>query len=255
MQPSGMIEHDEPGTDRTGRASRWSRVRPGRSLMLFPATVAAGWALLIGVFALASQRFGPEEDQGTWGDVVGAVVGNFVMAFVLALVVSTIVRVAGVRQTGATPHPVDWSPPTQPGASRHAPTMQSPHRQMMRRVAVGGVLGGLPGLLIAVVPLLLHEFGFISSDQSQIGFVGVPLLIIGTLVGILTAASDSGCSGTVMLGAVAGFFVAVLINAGLSAVGATLGPSFLFLTPLGMIAGALLGIYLCRRHIEQDHTP
>ena len=58
-----------------------------------------------------------------------------------------------------------------------------------------------------------------------------------------------------MLGAVAGFFVAVLINAGLSAVGATLGPSFLFLTPLGMIAGALLGTYLCRRHIEQDHTP
>lgn len=135
MQPSGMIEHDEPGTDQTGRASRWSRIRPSRSLMLFPATVAAGWALLIGVFALASQLFGPEEDQGTWAGVVGAVVGNFVMAFVLALVVSTIVRVAGVRQTSATPHPV------------------------------------------------------------------------------------------------------------------------LFLTPLGMIAGALLGTYLCRRHIEQDHTP
>ena len=159
MQPSGMIEHDEPGTDQTGRASRWSRVRPGRSLMLFPATVAAGCALLIGVVGLASQLFGSEEDRGTWAHVVGAVVGNFVMAFVLALVVSTIVRVAGVRQTNATPHPVDLSPPPPPGASQHAPTMQSPHRQMMRRVAVGGVLGGLPGLLMAVVPLCCTNLG------------------------------------------------------------------------------------------------
>ena len=161
MQPPGMIKHDEPGTDRTGRASRWTQMRP---------------------------------------------------------------------------------------------VTHRPHTPMMRRVALGGVLGGLPGLLIAVVPLLLHEFGVISSDQSQIGFVGVPLLIIGTLVGTLTAASDSGCTGTVMLGAVAGFVVAVLINAGLSVVGAMLGPIFLFLTPLGMIAGALLGTYLCERHIERSYT-
>lgn len=125
----------------------------------------------------------------------------------------------------------------------------------MRRVAIGGVLGGLPGLLIALVPLLLHGFGVISSDQSQIGFVGVPLLIIGTLVGTLTAASDSGCTGTVLLGAVAGFVAAILISTGLSAVGATLGPIFLFLTPLCMIAGALLGTYLCGRPIEHNHTP
>jgi len=254
MQPPGMIEHDEPGTDQTGRASRWTQMRPGRSLLLFPAIVAAGWALLIGVFASASQLFGPEEDQGSWSEVLGAVVGNFVMAFVLALVVSAIVRVAGVREASGSPPPVDWGPPTPSGASRPAPTTHRPHKPMMRRVALGGVLGGLPGLLIAVVPLLLHEFGVISSDQSQVGFVGVPLLIIGMLVGTFTAASGSGCTGTVMLGAVAGFVVAVLINAGLSAVGAMLGPIFLFLTPLGMIAGALLGTYLCERHIERSYT-
>ena len=115
MQPPGMIKHDESGTGQTSRASRWGRIRPGRSLLLFPAIVAAGWALLIGVFASASQLFGPEEDRGTWGEVVGAVVGNFVMVFVLALVVSAIVRVAGNRGTSATPQPVDWSPPTPPG--------------------------------------------------------------------------------------------------------------------------------------------
>ena len=111
MQPPGMIEHDEPGTDQTGRASRWTQMRPGRSLLLFPAIVAAGWALLIGVFASASQLFGPEEDQGSWSEVLGAVVGNFVMAFVLALVVSAIVRVAGVREASGSPPPVDWGPP------------------------------------------------------------------------------------------------------------------------------------------------
>ena len=126
--------------------------------------MAAGWALLVGVFASVSQLFGPEEDRGTWGDVVGAVVGNFVTVFVLALVVSAIVRVAGVSEPAPTPHP--------------------PHARMMRRFAIGGVLGGLPGWLIALVPLLLHGFGVISSDQSQIG-----------LVGTLTAASDSGRTG------------------------------------------------------------
>lgn len=255
MQPPRMTEHGEPGTDPMGRASRWTPMRPGRSLLRFPAIVAAGWALLIGVSASASQLIGPEEDRGTWSEVLGAVVGNFAMAFVLALVVSAIVRVAGAREAGAGPEPADQSPPTPSGRRRPAPTTHDPLRLTMRRLAIGGVRGGLPGLLIALVPLLLHELGVISSDQSQIGFVGVPLLIIGVLVGILTAASGSGCTGAVILGVVAGFFVAVLINAGLSAIGESLGPTFLLMTPLGMVTGALLGSYVCGRRIEQGHTP
>lgn len=39
----------------------------------------------------------------------------------------------------------------------------------MRRVAFGGMIGGLPGMLIALVPLLLYQFDVISSDSSQIG--------------------------------------------------------------------------------------
>ena len=254
MQPPGMTERDERGTGRTSRATRWSRVRPGRSFLLFPTVVAAGWSLLIGVFASVSQLFGPEVDRGTWGDVIGAVAGNFVMVFMLALLVSAIIRVAGVRETSATPQPADWSPPTLPGNSRPASTPQPPHRPMMRRVVIGGVLGGLPGLLIALVPLLLAGLGAISSDQSQIGFVGVPLLIIGMLTGTLTAASDSGCTVAVLLGMVAGFVVAVLIGTGLGAVSAGSGPILLLLLPAGMIAGALLGSYLCGRHFEQNHT-
>ena len=265
MQPPGMTENDERGTVRTRRASRWSRVRPGRSLLMFPAVVAAGWVVLVGVLASASQLVGPEEDRGTWGGVIGAVIGNFVIAFVLALVVSAMVRLAGVSETGATPRPVDRRPPTPPGGSQPATAPHPPDGQMMRRVAIGGVLGGLPGLLIALVPLLLHGFGFISSDQSQIGFVGVPLLIIGTIVGTLTAASDSRCRGAALLGVGAGFVVGVLVNAGLGAARAGTGAIFLFLVPLGMIVGALLGTYLCARHTgvavpdagrpRNDHSP
>ena len=234
MQPPGMTEYDEHGTVQSGRTPRWSRVRPGRSFILFPTVVAGGWALLVGVFASISQLFGPQEDRGTWGDVIGAMLGNFVMVFVLAVVVSVIVRVARISETGTTPQPS--------------------HARMMRRVAIGGVVGGLPGLLIALVPLLLAGFGVISGDQSQIGFVGVPLLIIGILVGTLTAASDSGCTLRVLVGVVAGFVVAVLIGAGLGAVGAGTGAIFLFLMPPGMIVGAVLGTYLCGRHIEPDHS-
>ena len=178
-------------------------------------------------------------------------VGNFVMVFVLAFVVSAIVRVAGVGETSGTPRPVDGSPPTPPGTRGPAPTPHPPHGPMMRRVAVGGVLGGLPGLLIALVLSLLHGFGVISSDQSQIGFVGIPLLIIGTLVGTLTAASDTGCTGAVLLGLGAGFVVGGLIEAGLGAVGLGTDATLLFLMPLGMIAGAVLGIHFCGRRIEQ----
>ena len=52
----------------------------------------------------------------------------------------------------------------------------------MRRVVLGGVIGGLPGMLIALVPLVMHDVGLITSDQSQIGFIGVPLLFIGCLL-------------------------------------------------------------------------
>lgn len=47
----------------------------------------------------------------------------------------------------------------------------------------------------------------ISSDASQIGFVGIPLLFIGVIVGLLIGASKTDYSGRVMLGALAGFFV------------------------------------------------
>lgn len=133
-------------------------------------------------------------------------------------------------------------------------TSGSARHDAMRRIAIGGVLGAVPGLLFALVPLWLHGFGVISADESQIGFAGVPLLIIGTLIGILSGAAGAGSMAAVVLGIVAGFIAGVAagvqINAGLQAVGLGLPGISLFLAPLGMIGGAVLAAYLWGRHVD-----
>ncbi len=226
--------------------SRESRIPPGRRLVLFPAVAAGAWTLLVAVTATAGQLFGPEEDRGGWGDVVGAVVGNFVAAFIFAVAATAIVHFAVGRRARTNRQPNGVTPSTPPNADRTVPPEQP--TSAIRRVALGGVLGGLPGMLIVVVPMLLHRFGVISADQSQIGFVGVPLLVIGTFAGVSVAATDTGRAGRVMLGAAAGFVaglaLGLLADVLLLAIGAGPPATWLLLTPVGMIAGALLALRL-----------
>ena len=116
--------------------------------------------------------------------------------------------------------------------------------QTIRRVATGGGLGALPGLLIAVVPPLLHDIAVVSSDQAQIGFVGVPLLIIGTFAGTAIAAADRGCGTAALLGSGVGYIVGISIGVMVGTVVVGLAGSWLFVTPIGMIGGAALATYL-----------
>ena len=53
------------------------------------------------------------------------------------------------------------------------------------RVALGALAGVLPGVLLMVIPVALASMGVITSDQSQIGFLGIPLSLLGLLVGVL----------------------------------------------------------------------
>ena len=53
------------------------------------------------------------------------------------------------------------------------------------RVVLGGLVGVLPGVLLLAVPVVLASMDVITSDQSQIGFLGIPLALMGLLVGAL----------------------------------------------------------------------
>ena len=77
------------------------------------------------------------------------------------------------------------------GAEAAPPTT----RDRRRRAFVGGLIGIVPGVLVMVVPLVLHAMGIITSDQSQAGFLGIFLipagLLAGAAVGALTRSGSS----------------------------------------------------------------
>lgn len=114
----------------------------------------------------------------------------------------------------------------------------------MHKVLLGGVIGALPGLLLSLGPLVLESFDVITPDQSQIGFMGVPLLFVGVLLGTWIGASESTHPGKVMLGVGIGFVVGlaggVVINSMLRAAGVSVSLVWIFVTPAAMIGGGVL---------------
>ena len=120
----------------------------------------------------------------------------------------------------------------------------------MRKVLLGGLLGALPGTLIVLVPMLLHEAGVITSDQAQIGFIGVPLMFIGVVIGTSIGAGESGHVGAVMLGVAGGFVIGLAGGLVIATVGGV-PLIWLFLAPAVMIAGGALGARLGDRN--QSH--
>lgn len=72
--------------------------------------------------------------------------------------------------------------------------------------------------------------------------MGGPLLFIGVIVGMLTAASGTGYSGPVMLGSLAGFVVGLAAGAGMVAETGLPGV-WLFTTPAAMVTGGVLGAW------------
>ena len=110
----------------------------------------------------------------------------------------------------------------------------------MRKVLLGGIAGAVPGLLVAVIPLVLSSLDVITSDESQVGFIGVPLLFIGVFVGTLIGARDLPHPGRVMLGVFAGLIVGLAGGIAISGAAAT-GPLWLIVAPATMIAGGMLG--------------
>jgi hypothetical protein len=109
----------------------------------------------------------------------------------------------------------------------------------MRRVLLGGIAGAVPGLLIASVPLVLNSLDVITSDESQIGFIGVPLIFIGVFVGTGIGARSSEHPGRVILGVGIGFLVGVVGGIVIGGVAST-GPLWLVVVPAAMVLGGAL---------------
>ena len=128
----------------------------------------------------------------------------------------------------------------------------------MRRVLLGGLIGALPGLLIVLLPVLLHSLDAITSDQTQIGFIGVPLIVFGVLIGTFVGASGSAHPGRVMFGVVLGFALGlaggIAIHSAVQATGVAVAGIWLFLTPAAMIAGGAVGAR-SSEHTTRPHVP
>jgi hypothetical protein len=119
----------------------------------------------------------------------------------------------------------------------------------MRRVLIGGLLGAAPGALLLGVVGILYATDVITSDQSQIGFVGIPLLFFGLLIGLLAGAGAAGNTSSVLAWMGIGFVAGVALSIAL--VGVVAG-GWLILVPLLMLGGGVLGAW---RHEHRAPPP
>lgn len=128
-------------------------------------------------------------------------------------------------------------------------TMEHPATVRSDRVAAevvkGGVLGGVPGLLVVGVPVLLAVLDLITADQSQIGFLGVPIMIVGIFIGAALGAGRQH-SLPVTVGVAAGLVGGVAVGGSLAANGVLPGLWLLFV-PVSMVAGGAFGALLSVR--------
>lgn len=119
----------------------------------------------------------------------------------------------------------------------HASAVRSD--KVVADVVKAGVLGGVPGMLVVAVPVLLTALDLITADQSQIGFLGVPIMVVGIFIGAAVGAGRQDAL-SVTVGVAAGLIVGVAVGGALAANGVLPG-LWLLLVPVSMIAGGAIG--------------
>lgn len=121
----------------------------------------------------------------------------------------------------------------------------------MRRVLIGGLAGAAPGALIIGGAFLLASLDVITSDQSQIAFLGIPFLAIGLLVGLLAPAVRQGIGGQVVAGMGLGLAAGIAATIAMT----TVSPGFwLWLVPVTMLGGAVVGAWWAEHHSHPTGT-
>ena len=122
----------------------------------------------------------------------------------------------------------------------------------MRRVLLGGLIGAAPGALFLLTVFILETTDVISSDASQIGFIGLPILFLGTLIGLVIGSSTNPHGAAIgvgaLLGVAAGIAAGIGIGEALRAAGVSVGGLWLILGPLGMIGGGVTGAWWGEHH-------
>lgn len=108
----------------------------------------------------------------------------------------------------------------------------------MRRVIRYGLIGIAPGALVIVTAVVLHTLGVITADESQIGFIGIPVMFLGLLAGVLSAAMVEELVGGVMAGMGLGVVAGIVLGAALVSV---LPAAWLVTAPCGILGGAVFG--------------
>ena len=115
----------------------------------------------------------------------------------------------------------------------------------MRRVLGWGLVGALPGALIVGGAFVLESLDVITSDQSQIAFLGVPILFIGLLVGMLAPAVRHGIGGQVVAGMGLGLVAGIAAFMAMTAISAGF---WLWLVPAMILAGGVVGAWWADHH-------
>ena len=148
--------------------------------------------LLIVVGALATAVCFTRGQRGL--GIIGALSGAAVLIFYL--VVGSALESALPGLIGGTIYAVGMSIAAVATRRGDSTTGPAPARQdVVKRSVVGGLIGIVPGVLVMGVPIALHAMDVITSDQSQVGFLGIffiPVgLIAGAAIGAFTAKPEA----------------------------------------------------------------
>ena len=117
----------------------------------------------------------------------------------------------------------------------------------MRRVLIGGVLGGAPGVVIMALGFELVATGVTDLTEAQIGVIGLPMLFLGMIVGMMIGGSFTMDLGMLTCGMSLGFLVGGVLAL---VIDMAVPGAWRAVMPVSVLAGGTAGAWWCERQQE-----
>lgn len=114
----------------------------------------------------------------------------------------------------------------------------------MRRVLIGGVLGGVLGATVMIVGFELTATGVANFTEAQVGVVGLPMLFLGMIVGMMIGGAFRLDLGMIMCGTSLGFLLGGLLAL---AINTFVPGAWRAIMPVAVLAGGTAGAWWCER--------